>query len=138
MAVHLVNMGVYAKDRLNVDSWWNRSSKKCICSKVMTKTKYLRKMEPKMADFLCILVRNLKRPALNQFYSNPHQFFCGGLLCIFTCYPSLGIKSSIFFEFRHTLLGIFCYHNFHISIIIYHFKSCLNVIYFTIFASNAF
>ena len=104
MAIHMANMGVYAKNWKNVDSLWNRNRKKSIGSKVIAKTKYSRKIEPKMADFLCILVRNLKRPALNQFYSNPHQFFCGGLLCIFTCYPSLGIKSSIFFEFRHTLL----------------------------------
>ena len=105
MAIHMVNMGVYAKNRLKVDSRSNRNSKKCIGSKVLAKTKYFRKIEPKMVNFLCILVGNLKWPALNQFYSDPPQIFCGGLFCISTCYPSLGIKSSIFFEFGHTLLS---------------------------------
>ena len=77
MAIYMVNMGVYAKNRLNVDSQWNWNSKKCIGSKVLAKTKYFRKIEPKMADFLCILVRSLKWPALNQFYSDPPQIFCG-------------------------------------------------------------
>ena len=57
-----------------------------------------------MADFLCIFVWNLEWLALHQFYSDLPQIFCGSLLCIFTCNPSLGIKSSNFFEFGHTLM----------------------------------
>ena len=64
----------------------------------MAKTKFFRKIQPKMADFLCILVWNLDWPALNQFYSDLPQIFCGRLLCISTCNPSLGIK------FWHTLV----------------------------------
>ena len=104
MAIHMVNMGVYAKNRKNVDCLWKRNSKKCIGLKVMAKTKYFRKIEPKMADFLCIFVWNLEWLALNQFYSDLPQIFCGSLLCISTCNPSLGKKSSNFFEFWHTLI----------------------------------
>ena len=97
MAINMAKMGVYAKNRKNVDCLWKRNSKKCIGLKVMAKTKYFRKIEPKMADFLCIFVWNLEWLALNQFYSDLPQIFCGSLLCISTCNPSLGITSSIFF-----------------------------------------
>ena len=66
MAIHMVNMGVYAKNRKNVDCLWKRNSKKCIGLKVTAKTKYFRKIEPKMADFLCIFDWNLKVMALNK------------------------------------------------------------------------
>ena len=58
-----------------------------------------------MADFLCIFVGNLEWLALNQFYSDLPQISCSSLLCISTCNPSLGIKSSNFFEFGPTLLA---------------------------------
>ena len=78
---------------------WSRVWQKCIGSKVIAKTKYFRKIEPKMADFLCILVRNLKWTALYQFYSDLPQIFCCDFSCISTCNPSLRIKSSIFSSF---------------------------------------
>ena len=37
MAIHMVNMGVYAKNRLNVDSRWNRNSKNASVQKIRQK-----------------------------------------------------------------------------------------------------
>ena len=66
MAINMVNIGVYAKNRKNVDSLQKRIGKYCVGSKVMAKTKYFVKKGPKMADFLCIFGRNLKLMALNK------------------------------------------------------------------------
>ena len=60
VAINMVNMGVSAKNRQNVDSLRKRIGKNRIGKKVMTKTKYFVQKGSKMADFLCIFVWNLK------------------------------------------------------------------------------
>ena len=56
----------------------------------MAKTKYFVKKRSKMADFLSIFVRNLKRLALPGFlFINPEIFF-GASCYIFTSITNLG------------------------------------------------
>ena len=56
----------------------------------MAKTKYFVKKQSKMADFLSIFVRNLKRLALTGFlFMNPKNFF-GASCYIFTSITNLG------------------------------------------------
>ena len=62
-ATNVVFIGVYTKNRKNVDTLWKRNSKMRISSKIMAKTKYFVTKGSKMADFLCIFVRNLERMA---------------------------------------------------------------------------
>ena len=48
------------EEQKNVDSLQKQIGKYCVNTKVMAKTKYFVKKGPKIADFLCILGRNLK------------------------------------------------------------------------------
>ena len=59
-AINMVSIRVYAKNRKNVDNLQKRIGKNCTSLKVMAKTKYFLKKGPKMANFPCSFVRNLK------------------------------------------------------------------------------